>query len=59
MITTREAMRMTQVFIFALMIDAAVVCVGLAQKRNMWAFIVVYWAILTLKNAWDFVAGWM
>ena len=50
---------MTQVFIFALMIDAAVVCVGLAQKRNMWAFIVVYWAILTLKNAWDFVAGWM
>ena len=49
---------MTQVLIFALMLDAAIVWAGLEKKRNMWAFIVVYWAILTMKNAWDLVAGW-
>lgn len=45
---------MSQFFVFLLMIDAAIVAFGLARKRNMWRFIVAYWIILTLKNAFDF-----
>ena len=45
----------SQILIFALMADAYIVFVGLLRKKNMWAFIVLYWLILTLKNAVDFV----
>ena len=45
----------SQLLVFALMADALMVCVGLALKKNMWKWIVLYWAILTVKNAVDFV----
>lgn len=42
-----------RMLILALMVDAAAVFVGVSMNRNMWAFIVVYWAILTVKNTLD------
>lgn len=45
----------SQILVFALMADAAWVAIGLARKRNMWKWIVLYWAILTVKNAFDFL----
>lgn len=44
---------MSRLCIFLLMVDAAWVCVGLMQNRVMWAWIVLYWAILTVKNFID------
>ena len=34
---------------------AGIVLYGLAKKRNMWAWIITYWAVLTLKNIADFI----
>lgn len=45
----------TQILILALMLDAAYVALGLVQKKNMWKWIILYWVILTIKNAVDFV----
>lgn len=50
-------MMVAQILIILLMLDAAWVANGLAHKKNMWAFIVAYWIILTLKNAADLL-GW-
>lgn len=36
---------------------ALIVCAGLAAGRVMWAWIVGYWAVLTLKNLSDYLAG--
>ena len=33
-----------------LMLDALIVAIGLAKKKNMWIFIVMYWIILVVKN---------
>ena len=46
---------MAQFLIYLLMLDAAWVFAGLLRKRNMWAWICLYWLILTLKNAVDFI----
>ncbi len=46
-------MTWSQFFVFLLLLDALIVAVGLAKKRNMWAFIVCYWCLLTLKNLCD------
>lgn len=43
-----------QILIFLLMLDALVVAVGLAKKKNMWVFIVMYWIMLFMKNAMNF-----
>ena len=48
---------MSQFMIFLLGIDAAIVFAGLLQQKNMWAFIVAYWFILTVKNFTDFFVG--
>ena len=45
----------SQGLVILLMLDAAWVCAGLARKKNMWKWIVLYWAILTLKNLADFL----
>lgn len=45
----------SQLLVFALMADALIVCIGLARRRVMWRWIVLYWAILTVKNALDFL----
>lgn len=34
---------------------AGIVLYGLAKKRNMWVWIIAYWAVLTLKNIADFI----
>lgn len=41
---------MTTAFQVILAVIAAVVAVGLYRKRNMWAVIILYWVVLTLKN---------
>lgn len=41
--------------ILLLMADALAVCLGLLRRRDMWPWIVGYWAILTIKNALDFL----
>lgn len=45
----------SQTLIFLLMADAAWIAYGLYRKRNMWAWIVAYWVILTVKNLADLV----
>lgn len=39
-----------QLLICALAIIAAAVAYGLYKRRNMWAVIVCYWVVLTIKN---------
>ena len=43
--------------VLALAAIAMTVCAGLAAGRNMWPWIVGYWAVLTAKNITDFVGG--
>ena len=38
------------VLVLALMLIAAVVLVGLVRRRNMWGWIIAYWAVLTIRN---------
>lgn len=40
-------------FIVSLLLIAGYVAYGLMRKRNMWKWIVLYWCILTIKNAVD------
>ena len=47
----------SQALVFLLMADAYIVFVGLLRKKNMWKWIVLYWMILTLKNAVDFAGA--
>lgn len=39
-----------------LMLDALIVAIGLAKKKNMWIFIVMYWIILVVKNVENLIA---
>ena len=45
--------------VLALMLIAAVVLVGIVRRRNMWGWIVSYWAVLTLRNAVALLMGWV
>ena len=46
---------MTQLLIFMLMLDAALVLIGqLRRWKYVQVFVILYWAILTAKNALDF-----
>lgn len=45
--------------VLALMLIAAVVLVGLVRRRNMWVWIIAYWAVLTVRNAVTLVMGVM
>lgn len=45
--------------VLALMLIAAVVLAGLVRRRNMWRWIVAYWAVLTVRNAVTLLAGWV
>ena len=44
--------------VLALMVIAAIVLVGLSRRRNMWRWIIAYWAVLTVRNAVALMAGW-
>ena len=46
---------MTTAFQISLAIIAGIVAVGLYHKRNMWAWIVAYWCVLTVKNIVELV----
>lgn len=37
---------------------SAAVLVGLAAGRNMWPWIVAYWAVLTVKNVVDWIEAY-
>lgn len=43
----------SQLLIILLMADAAWVAYGLIRKKNRWAWVCLYWIILTLKNLTD------
>lgn len=49
-------MTLDQMLILLLMVDAAVVAIGLSRKKNMWLFIVLYWLLLTIKNTMNFAS---
>ena len=40
-------------FEFALWIISLIVCCLLMNKKNAWGLIVLYWAVLSLKNVMD------
>ena len=44
--------------VLALMLIAAVVLVVLVRRRNMWGWIIAYWAVLTVRNAVSLLAVW-
>lgn len=43
------------VLVLVLAAIALTVCAGLAAGRNMWLWIVGYWAVLTAKNVVDWI----
>lgn len=43
--------------VLALMVIAAVVLVGIVRRRNMWGWIIAYWAVLTVRNAVALLMG--
>ena len=47
----------SQILVFCLIAIAAWVTAGLARKKVMWKWIVLYWAVLTAKNLADWF-GW-
>lgn len=47
----------SQILVLFLMADAAWVFIGLIRKKNRWAWICLYWLVLTFKNMADFF-GW-
>ena len=49
--------RLSALLVLALAAIALTVCAGLAVGRNMWPWIVAYWAVLTAKNIVDSVGG--
>lgn len=44
--------RLSALLVLALAAIALTVCAGLAAGRNMWPWIVGYWAVLTAKMLW-------
>lgn len=49
--------RITDALILALAVIAAVVATGLIMGWSMWAWIILYWLVLTVKNVVDYIAG--
>lgn len=45
--------RMKKLYPVALLIISLIVAIGLSGRRDMWAFIVAYWVVLTAKNFCD------
>lgn len=49
-------MPINQLFIFFLAAIAGYVAYGLYKRKVMWKWIVLYWLVLTAKNAVDLLA---
>ena len=47
--------KLPAILVLMLAAIAAVVLIGLALSRSMWAWIIAYWAVLTVKNVVDFI----
>ena len=47
--------KITDRLILALAIIAAIVTRGIAAGKSMWAWIVVYWIALAIKNALEYI----
>lgn len=45
--------------VLCLMAIAAVVAYRIYKLKNAWSLIVAYWLVLTLKNAIDFIGGFI
>lgn len=43
----------TGIFIIILAVISFIVMAGIAEKRNMWGWILAYWCVLYLKNYVD------
>ena len=54
----RRYKRVSQALILLLLAIALRVLVGLLAGESMWGWIAAYWAVLTGKNAVDFVGGY-
>ena len=52
------AKRLSALLVLALAAIALTVCAGLAAGRNMWPWIVSYWAVLTAKNIVDWLGAY-
>ena len=48
---------LSQMLIFTLIIIAAVVTLVLAAGKSAWILIIVYWVVLTIKNAVDLIGN--
>ena len=48
-------MTVSQILVLCLIGIAAWVAVGLMRNKNMWRWIILYWVVLTLKNAADYL----
>lgn len=48
-------MTVSQILVLGLIGIAAWVAIGLMRKKNMWRWIILYWVVLTLKNAADYL----
>ena len=51
-------MKTTNLMIILLIIESALVLIGLLANRNVWAGIVCYWIILLMKNICDYLDVW-
>lgn len=47
--------KLTDILIIALAVIAAVVATGLIMGWYMWAWIILYWMALTVKNVLDWI----
>lgn len=52
------AKRLSALLVLVLAAIALIVCAGLAAGRNMWPWIVAYWAVLTTKNVVDWIGAY-
>lgn len=48
--------KITDILILTLALIAAVVATGLIMGWSMWAAIILYWMVLTIKNVLDFIS---
>lgn len=56
MLSKQDYAALSAFFVLLLMLIALAVFVVLLCGSNAWPLIAIYWAILTLKNACDFMA---
>ena len=51
-----DSKKLSVILVILLAVIAAIVATGLIAGYSMWAFIVGYWCVLTMKNALDYIS---